>query len=681
MICSKKDIINILKKLQYYQVSHISNPGEFIVHKKSIEIIRRSFNFPDIKEDKIHAVLFFNETKLEKIKNLKNNHYYSFLRIDPIIITIISNSNNEQRLFSPRSIFPNILINTLIVTEDKNFYYHEGINFYSIIRAFLVNMKAGKIIQGGSTITQQLIKNLFLNSKRSIWRKFKEAYMAVIMEGRYNKEYIMELYLNEVYLGQNGKKQIRGFPLASLYYFGRYIDELNIDQYALLVGMLKGASFYNPWYNTKLALKRKNDVLNFLLKQNIISKEYYNVLIKYQLKIKSKNELIKLQSSFIKMITNELREKNIIKNLSGIKIFTTLDIVSQFSAQKSIEKSIKDLRKKTKINDLESIIVVIDRITGELKAMVDGINTYSSYNRILSSRRSIGSLSKPITYLSALNKPNKYCLNSFLSNQPISIKQKNGTIWKPHNENNQFSKKVNLIDAITYSMNIPTINLGMSLGLKEIIKTWEKLGIKHDKINFMPSILLGSIDLTSIEIAQVFQIIANRGYRSYISNIYAIVSEKGELLYKNVLHSENIISEQATYLILYAMQQVIKKGTGYSLGNKYFNFNLAGKTGTTNNLIDSWFIGIDGKEVTVIWLGRDNHRTTNLYGSSGAMKVYLNYLENKNPTPLVLSIPKKIKLFYFNNKNSIIDNNKFNKNIKILPIWVDNNKFVCNIKK
>ncbi|MBS0848518.1 bifunctional glycosyl transferase/transpeptidase [Citrobacter sp. JGM124] len=674
---SKAEMVKLLEATQYRQVTRMTRPGEFTVQANSIEMIRRPFDFPDGKEGQIRAKLLFSGNHLESIQNMDNNRSFGLFRLDPRLITMLSSSNGEQRLFVQRSDFPDLLVDTLIATEDRHFYQHDGISLYSIGRAVVANLTAGRAVQGGSTLTQQLVKNLFLTNQRTLWRKANEAYMAIIMDARYSKDRILELYLNEVYLGQSGDEQIRGFPLASLYYFGRPVDELSLDQQALLVGMVKGASLYNPWRNPKLALERRNVVLRLLQEQKVIDQELYDMLSARPLGVQPRGGVISPQPAFMQLVRQELQAKlgDKVNDLSGVKIFTTFDSVSQDAAEKAVTEGIPALRASRKLNDLEAAMVIVDRMSGEVRAIVGGAEPqYAGFNRALQARRSIGSLAKPATYLTALGQPDRYRLNTWIADAPLSIPVSGGQVWSPQNDNRQFSGQVMLVDALTRSMNVPTVNLGMALGLTAVTDTWMKLGVPKEQLNPVPAMLLGALNLTPIEVAQAFQSIGSGGNRATLSALRSVIAEDGKVLYQSFPQAEQAVAPQAAYLTLYTMQQVIDKGTGRVLGAKYPNLHLAGKTGTTNNNVDTWFAGIDGKEVAITWVGRDNNQPTKLYGASGAMSLYQRYLANQTPIPLNLTVPEDIVDMGVDTEGNFqCSTNGY----RVLPVWTTNPEGLC----
>nr|WP_314263302.1 bifunctional glycosyl transferase/transpeptidase [uncultured Moellerella sp.] len=674
---SQAEMIRLLDGMQYRQVNQITRPGEFVVKGSNIEMLRRPFNFPDQKEEQILARLQFDKGRLVKIENMANNRAFGFFRLDPKLITMLQSTNNEQRLVLPFEDFPDTLINILLETEDRRFYEHDGVSFYSIGRAVIANMTAGKAVQGGSTLTQQLVKNLFLTNERTLKRKINEGYMALLMDANYSKQRILELYLNEVFLGQSGDDQIRGFPLASLYYFGRPIDELSLDQQALLVGMVKGASLYNPWRNPKTTLERRNVVLKLLETRGVIDQALYDVLSARPLGVKPRSGVITPQPAFMQLVRQELTEKlgDKVNNLSGAKIFTTLDPVSQDAAENAVEKGIADLRKTRKIDDLEGAIVIVDRINGEVRALVGGSQPqYSGFNRALNARRSIGSLAKPPVYLAALSEPDRFKLNTWLADEPLSVKVGNQT-WKPNNYDRQFRGRVMLVDGLAKSLNIPTVNLGLEVGLDQVVNTFIRLGAPANVMEKVPAMLLGAVNLTPIETAQIYQTIGGNGNRAKLSALRSVIDGDGNEIYQSYPSAERAVPSQAAYLALYGMQQVVSQGTSRALTTKYGKYQLAGKTGTTNDLRDSWFAGIDGKEVTIVWMGRDNNGPTNLTGATGALKIYQRYLDNQAPLELINRPPEGIV------ELKVGTDGQFNCSEfatgRSLPVWTDNPQSIC----
>lgn len=649
---TQKELIVLLDAMQYRNVIVPRHAGEYSVQADTIELIRRSFDFPDKHEGEIHAKLVFNNDKLVRILNVTNKREFGFFRLDPKLITMLQSPNGEQRLFVGLNKFPRGLIKALLATEDRHFFQHDGINFFAIARAIIANLQAGQTVQGGSTLTQQLVKNLFLTNERSFTRKTIEAFMALVMEFHYSKERILELYLNEVYLGQNGKdgrggEQIRGFPLASIHYFGRPVNELTLAQQTMLVGMLKGAALYNPWRNPELVMERRNLILRLLYEQHDISNEQYQLAINEPIGLRNTEAVIAPQPAFIQQVLKELHNVlgDQVKNLSNVKIFTTLDPVSQKAAENAVKTEIVTLRNRYKIPELEGSMVIVDRFSGEIRAMVGGSQPqFAGFNRVLYGRRPIGSLAKPPIYLTALSKPEKYQLNTWLVDEPLTIILSDKTNWQPRNYNRKFRGRVMLVDALTLSLNIPTVNLGLEIGLDSIKTTMIRLGVDGQYIKKVPAMLLGSTSLTPLELAQVYQTIASGGHRASLSSLRSVIAEDGRVLYESFPKSQLVVSPQASYQVLYAMQQVVAHGTAQSLHNRFGQYMLAAKTGTTNDLRDSWFVGIDGKEVSIAWTGRDDNGPTSLTGAQGALQLFRHYIENQSILPLKLTPPEGINM-------------------------------------
>ena len=674
---SLNDIVTILVGAQYRQQdTKATRPGEFIVSNNSVEIYRRPFTFPDGEEQAFRVKITFYDNRIDRITNLDTKRDFGLLKIDPKLITMMHSPNGEQRLFVPLKEFPDSLLQTLVATEDKRFYEHHGVSLYSIGRAIFVNLTTGRT-EGGSTLTQQTVKNLFLTNERSLRRKINEAFMAIILDARYSKERILELYLNEVYFGQAGSEEIHGFPLASLYYFGRPVNELSLDQQAVLVGMVKGASLYNPWTQPKQVIERRNVVLKLAQQQGIIDEELYNLLAQRPLSVLPKGGVISPQPAFMQVVRSELRKQlgDKADHLSGMKIFTTFDPVAQAAAEQAVTNEIEILRKST-TKDLQTAMVIVSRETGEIRSIIGSAEPrYPGYNRAWLTRRAIGSLAKPSTYLTALGQPDHYQLNTWLNDSPLSIKLDNGSYWQPKNYDRKFRDRVMLVDALALSLNVPTVNLGMELGLDASKNTLQALGVPPDRIPNLPSRLLGALELTPLETAQMFQTITNNGQRSPLTILRYVLTEKGELVYQSYPQQIQSVSQQSAYLTTYAMQQVVESGTSRSLKAKYGTFKLAAKTGTSNDSRDSWFTGVDGKNVAVIWIGLDDHSPMKLTGATGALKIYSEYLQNNPPKKLILPVPQNIFMLPIDSDGHWQCNGS---GARILPAWTINPDSLCS---
>ncbi|BBA85284.1 penicillin-binding protein 1B [endosymbiont of Sipalinus gigas] len=669
----KKDLIDILNNNQYIKSNELNKSGKYIIDNDTIKIFKREFNFPNKHESKNIFKIKFNDQKIISIKDINNYNIKNF-NIDPKIIGIIySKNNNRCKLYLYKNKFPKTLIDMIILTEDKNFYIHSGISIKSIIRALFINITKFKIVQGGSTITQQLSKNILLNNKKNIIRKINELIISIIIENKFNKDKIIEMYLNEVFLGQYGNNKIIGFPIASIYYFNKYIDETSIDEQATLVAMLKGASLYNINKNYNLTIKRRNEILYKLKNNNLIDEKLFNFLIKKKTNVNINKFIIKSYPSFIKIIKKEFDSKFSFSINKGYKIFSTLNLNSQNSL--NITTSFFNYNFKKKDDDLELIMISIDKLTGEIKSAIGG----SNYNNLCSDRifnkRQIGSLIKPIIYMLILNIPDKFNLNTLVDDKKIIIEQSKNNFWIPKNHDNKFRGKVKLIDSLVNSLNIPYINLGLYIGIDNLINFLKSLELNINNINKFPSIFLGSLYLNPLDVLQIYQIISNKGNLSKLYSIEYIV-KNNDLIYdiNNYKIIKNVISEQSVYLTLYSMQEVARKGTARRLNIKFNKFNLAAKTGTTNNCIDSWFIGINNNEVFLSWIGKDNYKTSNLTGSSGPLILYEKYLDNIDLEPLFIDKPNDIKYIQIDKDGEfILDEKNYSCNNLFLPLWVYNN--------
>ena len=644
-----KEMRNELDVLNYRKVSQPRYPGEYSSSSTRIELIRRPFEFADGPEPDRHVMLHFSSSGLQRIQSLESKGDLGYLRIEPKMLGMLEKDQNEQRLFLRRDQFPEVLVDALLATEDRDFYQHDGVSPLAIGRALVANIKAGRTVQGGSTLTQQLAKNLFLTRDKTLWRKVREAYIALILDYRYSKDRILEAYLNEVYLGQSGGDAIHGFALASRYYFGQPIQELRIDQLAMLVGMVKGPSYYNPIRYPERTKTRRDLVLRLLMQQDMLTAEQYEQAVNRPLDTQSKPRIASRQPAYFQQLNIELKEKvgDNFKAETGLRLFTSLDPVSQSKLEQAIAKKVPELAKRAG-KDLEAAAVAVDRHSGEIRAMVGGKRVgYEGFNRALNASRPIGSLVKPAIYLTALEQPEKYNLATTLHDTPLSLKGSKGSVWSPRNFDRKFRGDVPLYLALAKSLNVPTVRLGMELGIPEVSDTLERLGVDKSEIRPVPSMFLGSFSLTPFEVAQMYQTVTNSGKRAKLSALRSVIDMDGNVLYQSLPRSSQAVDQQAAWLTTYAMKQGVAQGTGRFLQSQFAWAALAGKTGTSNDSRDSWFVGVDGREVTTLWLGRDDNKSTKLTGSSGALRVYAEYLKQRVPERLELPWPKEVTTLGF----------------------------------
>lgn len=641
------DLKTELTQLGYRMVSSPKQPGEASVWKNRAVIYTQGFHFPDADEPARLMTLTFNGQQLATVVD-SSGASVPLARLEPVVIGGIYPANNEDRELVQLENVPQALLDALISVEDRNFYQHHGLSFKGIARAMWSNLRAGRVVQGGSTLTQQLVKNFFLTSERSIWRKLLEAPMAVLLELHYSKDQILEAYLNEVYLGQSGARAIHGFGLASQYYFGRSLANLRTDQLALLAGLVKGPSYYDPRRHPERATQRRDLVLQLLADQGRISQEHALLSMKQTLGVVTKGSIAKGAYpgylDFVKrQLRKEYREEDL--NSEGLKIFTSLDPIVQAKAEKSLSQvsGILERHHGQKLKGLEGAVVVSHSQTGEVVAVVGGRNSrYQGFNRAIDAIRPIGSLVKPAVYLTALSSPEKYSLISQIADEPISLKTENGELWKPNNFDHKSHGLVPLHEALSRSYNLATAGLGLELGMGAIIDTLQQLGIERD-IPPYPSTLLGSLSLSPMEVMQIYQTIAANGFETPLRAIRSVATAKGEEINAYRFQLKQQFDPGVMHLLQYNLQETVREGTAKSVYNRFpESLKLAGKTGTTNDQRDSWFAGFTGDYVAVVWLGRDDNQPMPLTGSSGALQVWADLVFGLRPLSFESPVPANV---------------------------------------
>ena len=575
------------------------------------------------------------------------------LRLEPPQIGGIYPGHNEDRDLLRLAQVPKTLIDALIAIEDRKFYTHWGIDPRGIARA-LYKTLSGQRIEGGSTLTQQLVKNFFLTSERTLTRKANEVLMALLLELHYGKDEILETYLNEIYLGQDANRAIHGVGLASHFYFDRPLERLELHEIATLVGMIKGPAIYDPRRKPEQALQRRNIVLQEMVKLEAISQEQFVQARQKPLGVAPRAPTgTSPYPAFLQYVHRQLQRDYREEDLrsEGLRIFTTLDPRIQRSAEQALSLRLTQIEKTRKIpvNTLEGSVVVSSTQTGEVQAIVGGRQArYAGYNRALDAKRQIGSLAKPIVFLTALENPAKYTLVTPLDDSELIWRQRGSPDWKPNNYDHKFNGQVPLHSALARSLNVSTARLGIDLGVDRILDKLPRFGIEQRPPAY-PSSLLGAYELSPIEVTQMYQTFADGGFRTPLRAIRDIVTADGQPLQRYPLQVEAVAAAAPVYLLTTALQGVVKDGTGQGLSNWLpADLKVAGKTGTTDDLRDSWFAGYTGNQVAVVWVGRDDNKSSGLTGSNGALTVWGEMMKNMQPEPLQPGMPEDVELVAIN---------------------------------
>ncbi|MDO5768828.1 MAG: penicillin-binding protein 1B [Psychrobacter sp.] len=648
-----------LDLLNYQTNSSYDRTGTYSKKRDTYFIHTRGFSYSATDTDKEQVIkLTINGNKITNVQSTVPNAA-GIIRLEPVGIGGIYPDNNEDRIVTPLTDVPQPLIDALISTEDRGFYEHKGVSIRGIARA-IVNNFSGKSMQGGSTITQQLIKNFYLNSDRTLKRKVNEAIMAVLLELHYSKDEILQAYLNEIYLGQNGKRSINGFGLASQFYFNKPLSELRVDQQAFLVGLAKGPSVYNPRRYPDNALARRDVVLNNMKVMGKLTEEDYQAAIAKPLKVIDKPSVGKSRfPDFLDIVKRELNEVYHAEDLKneGLKIVSTLDPIAQMAADKSVENKLAELRKSgAKAKNLQGALVSANPETGELVAVVGSGSEFTGFNRAVDAKRQVGSLLKPVIYLTALES-GRYNLASSVDDSPITINLTDGTKWTPRNYDGRDHGYVPLATALSQSYNQAAVRLGTEFGVGTFIEQLRRMGVK-DKIPAYPSVLLGSVNLSPMQMLGVYQVFATGGFKTPIHSIRSVADSKGRILQRTGLNTERSIPPEANFLTNYALQQVVKSGTAKRAQSLGEDLNLAGKTGTTNDYRDAWFAGYSGNYVSVVWVGRDDNKPIGLSGGSGALPVWIDYMKRLKLTPVMMPEPEGVEWLWLENNSGKLSNER-----------------------
>ncbi len=634
-----------LKLAGYRRVRSAFRPASFERDGGRVRLVTREFRFPDGTAPSRRVTVSVSGGRIAAVE--VDGEPRPRVRVDPAEIARVYPAHREDRVLLRLDDVPAAFLAILLEVEDRRFYEHLGIDPLAILRAAWANLRAGRAVQGGSTLTQQLAKNFFLSPERTITRKLNEALIALLLEWRYSKHELLEGYLNEVFLGQQGAYAIHGFGRAAHYYFGRALADLDLDEMALLAGMVRGPSYYDPRRRPERAKRRRNRVIDLLEARGVAGAGAAQRARSESLGVTRRPPPASAPfPAFVDLVRRQLRRDypGEVLRSEGLRILTTLDPTVQRAAESALDQSMPFLARRSRIasGELQAAIAVTDARSGEVLSIVGGRDPRGTgFNRALDAVRPVGSVVKPAVYLAALTEP-RFHLASFVRDDPVRVDGPRGP-WRPRNHDGRSHGAVFLRDALVHSYNLATVRLGLDVGLERIRDTIRALGVSRPFATY-PAMLLGTIELAPIEVNAMYQSLATGGLRLPLRAIRGVTDRHGRPLGRYPERSTRVADGRAVFLVTHALHGVLSEGTGRRaralLGRDQ---RLAGKTGTTGGLRDSWFAGYGADRVAVVWIGRDDNRPVNLSGSSGALEVWARLMRAIGASPISDAAPQGVE--------------------------------------
>jgi penicillin-binding protein 1B len=636
----------------YSNDGHGEVAGSWVKQGTRYTITSRGYAGPDGGELPKRIRVTLGKGTVQSVQDATSDKKIALTHLDPARIATLYGASQEERRFVHLADVPPLLLSGLQAVEDRDFKHHIGIDFSAILRAAFANMRAGHTVQGGSTLTQQLVRNLFLSRDQNFTRKINEALMSLLLEAHYSKGRILEAYVNDVFLGQQGGQAVHGFAAASEFYFGRRLEDLRPQEIALLVGMVKGPSYYDPRRSPERALTRRNLVLQEFATTGLLSAGQLNAAQAAPLDIVNNGQLPHNRfPAFMQLVRTQITADFDDETLSqgNLSVFTTLDPAAQLYTEQAIAETMKSLGKRA--DPLQAAAVVTNAQTGSVLAVVGSkIPGDQGFNRALDARRPIGSTIKPFVYLVALTQPERWNLSSLLDDSPVNMRQPDGSMWTPQNDDNQSHGQMPMVDALAKSWNLATIHLGLEVGLPRIKSFLESFGLTG--VNPSPSLLIGAIDLAPLQLAQLYQYIAADGHALPLVAVRGVVDGNGRTIKRYQVQGGNGEYQPAVRLTTWAMQQVALYGTASSIGNSGLSWlHAAGKTGTSNDTRDSWFAGFTGEHLAVFWMGRDDNKSTGLFGATGALRAWRDLFAKLPTQPLSAAPGDGLEMAWINPSN------------------------------
>jgi penicillin-binding protein 1B len=622
-----------LLRRRYRSVDHKpEHPGDYFLAGTKLSFISREFLGADGRRRPSRSVTISFATREINV----GGEDVASVELEPQVVSNLGTGDQRASKFRLLKDIPTIIPNAIIAIEDERFYSHSGIDIFGILRALLVNIRAMRIVQGGSTITQQLAKNMLLSPERTLGRKLLEVLAAISIENRLSKDRILELYLNEVYLGQEGSVAIHGVAEAAGSLFGKKPEEIAAPEAALIAGIIKAPSYFAPRRHPKRALERRNLVLEKMEQLGFISAKEKQIALQTPLAVIAETSYRKEAPFFIAALKQRLDAHLNVDAalLTGLRVHTGIDPLAQHCAEEAVEEGLKQIEKHPKLNkkgrNLEAGLVSLEPFSGKVRAWVGGREYRDNqFNHVDQAIRQIGSTIKPFVYLTALD-PN---LNSYktatplsiLSDRPMQLQVQNQPLWEPENYDREYRGDVTLRYALENSLNIPAVLLSQKVGFETIARVIRRFHLSPTVLA-VPSLALGALDTNLLAVTAAYAALANGGiYVSPRLYITATGSE-GSVLASEEVKEERVADEAPVYVLNNMLQGVVERGTGASVRRAGFQGNAAGKTGTSNDTRDAWFVGFTPTLATGVWVGFDDNEKVGLTGGQAAAPIWAAYM-------------------------------------------------------
>ncbi|GAB4269655.1 MAG: penicillin-binding protein 1B [Deferrisomatales bacterium] len=642
-------LVRELQSLGYRPAPAAGRAGTYVRRGETFRIHVRGFLFWDGRQPPRTVGVRFRGGAVDAVFTDPEGAPLPLARLDPPLIGSIYPENRQDRILVRLEDVPSLLPKALVAVEDRQFWSHPGVDLRAVARAVWANLRAGEIVQGGSTLTQQLVKNYFLTSRRTWGRKAVEALMALLLERHYGKREILEAYLNEIYLGQDGRRAVHGVGLASRFYFGTPVEELDLPRIALLVALVRGPSYYDPRRHPDRAKARRDRVLGLLVDQGLVSPAEGRRAAAAPLGLSDRGTGgTPAHPAFLELVRRQLERDYRPEDLrsEGLRVFTTLDPRFQEAAEEALARGCRTLEAERGLGEgtLEGALVAVHRATGEVLAAVGGRDPrYPGFNRALDARRPVGSLVKPAVYAAAL-EGRRRTLASLLDDSPVRVDAPGGEAWTPRNADGRSHGRVLLVEALARSYNLATVRLGLEVGVPRVLDMLERLGMEQRPRPY-PAVLLGALEMTPFQVAQMYQTLAAGGFRAPLRAIRAVVDAQGRPLQRYPLAVSQAVDPAVAFLVDYALAAAVREGTGRSLTRLLpGGSQAAGKTGTTDELRDSWFAGFTGDWLAAVWVGRDDNGPTGLSGATGALRVWAALARQVPRRPLHWTPPEGVEM-------------------------------------